>query len=220
MSESFLQSDRPVTLVGGGPVGAGDLDWALGIAPVLAAADGGAAVALAAGKTPRAVIGDLDSLSPSTRAALPAEALDHVAEQESTDFEKCLSRIDAPGFVGLGFLGGWIDHTLAVLACLARRRPRCVLLGEAEVAFAAPPGLVLDLAPGTRVSLFPFHEVRGRSSGLRWPIDGLTLSPSGRIGTSNEALGPVTLDAPGLVVLLPRALRDEAARALLSSSGR
>ena len=49
--------------------------------------------------------------------------------------------------------------------------------------------------------------VTGRSAGLRWPIEGLHLAPDGRIGTSNEALGPVHLefDAPGMLVILPRA---------------
>ena len=49
--------------------------------------------------------------------------------------------------------------------------------------------------------------ITGRSTGLRWPIDGLTLAPDGRIGTSNEVQDRrVTLDfdSDGMLVILPR----------------
>ena len=57
---------------------------------------------------------------------------------------------------------------------------------------------------------------RGRSSGLRWPIDGIGFSPSGRIGTSNEVTGPVTLafDGPGMLVITPREALERVSRAL------
>ena len=215
MKTPALTSRQAVTLVGGGPVAPGDLDWAITQAPRLAAADGGAETLLAAGLMPEIVIGDLDSLSPDTRARIPRGNLQEVTEQDSTDFEKCLTRIAAPLVIGLGFLGGRVDHTLAALACLARVGAPCLLLGPDDVAFAAPPRLQIDLSPGTRVSLFPMRLTRGRSTGLRWPIEGLTLDPGGRIGTSNEATGPIQLEAEGLIVLLPRSERDAAVRALL-----
>jgi len=153
-------------------------------------------------------MGDMDSVPDSLLNSLPCDRLHHVAEQDSTDFEKCLQRIEAPGILGLGFLGARVDHTLAALACLVRRRTRCLLVGPHDVAFVAPDELTLDLPVGTRLSLFPFGATTGRSTGLRWPIDGLELAPWGRIGTSNEVTGPVTLTAPGLCVLLPREMRD------------
>jgi thiamine pyrophosphokinase len=70
---------------------------------------------------------------------------------------------------------------------------------------------------GTRVSLFPMAAVTGRSSGLRWSIDGLAFHPAKRIGTSNEATrGEIRIetDGPGLLVILPRSELDEAAAAL------
>ena len=200
-----------VTLVGGAPVVPGDLDWAIGRAPRLVAADGGAETLVLAGHTPEAVIGDLDSLSDAVRTALPQDIVHQVTDQDSTDFEKCLSRINAPLIIGLGFLGARLDHSLAALSSLARCPAPCILLGPSDVAFAAPAVLRLDLPVGTRVSLFPMRPSEGRSEGLRWPIDGLRLDPSGRIGTSNEATGPVYLKAEGMIVLLPRSQRDAAA---------
>lgn len=205
-----LSSDEGVTLVGGGPVARGDLAAALSRAPRLAAADSGADRALALGLQPDVVIGDLDSLSPSGRATLGPRVL-HVAEQDSTDFEKCLTRIQAPLVLAVGFTGGRLDHALAVMNALARLPGRrCVLLGDADAVVLCPPEIALDLLPGTRVSLFPMAEVTGRSIGLAWPVDGLTFSPGGTIGTSNRATGPVRLvmDGPGMLLMVPPAARD------------
>ena len=205
-----VESATPVTLIGAGPVSDADLSWALERAPTLVAADGGAATALAANLMPLRVIGDMDSLEAEVARSIPRDRLTHVAEQDSTDFEKCLSRIDAPLVIGLGFLGGRLDHTLAALACIVRREARCVLVGPEDVAFAAPRHLALDLPAGTRFSLFPFAPVTGRSEGLEWPIGGIPFSPGGRIGTSNRVTGPVRVmfDGPGMAILLPVACAD------------
>ncbi len=178
------------------------------IAPTLVAADGGANVAVAAGRIPDAVIGDFDSLTDATRNAIPQDRLHYIAEQDSTDFEKCLQRITAPLILALGFTGARIDHELAVWNVLARRRDlRCIVIGGEDIVFVAPPRLELDLAPGTRVSLFPMSPVSGDSTGLRWPIGGIGFAPDGRSGTSNEATGRVelTFDAGAMLVILPRA---------------
>ena len=52
--------------------------------------------------------------------------------------------------------------------------------------------------------------VTGRSSGLEWPIRGLNFAPAGRIGTSNRATGPVSLDfdGDGMLAILPKTRLD------------
>lgn len=205
MNQVIVQSRAGVTLVGSGRFGAVALARARAMAPGLVAADGGADRLLALDARPDAVIGDLDSISPAARKAF-AVVLHEVPEQESTDFEKALRAIEAPFVLGLGFTGGRLDHGLAVLNALVRHPARrCVILGGGEAIFAAPPELALDLPAGTRLSLFPLAEVTGRSSGLRWPIAGLSFAPGGRIGTSNAVEGPVRLefDAPGMLVIVP-----------------
>jgi thiamine pyrophosphokinase len=158
-----------------------------------------------AGIAPSLVVGDLDSISAEARTALE-DRLHEVSEQETTDFEKVLRAVEAPLMVGVGFLGGRMDHALAAMSVLVRSPRCCVLVGPYDVVFAAPARVALRLAPGTRVSLFPMAPVTGRSEGLRWPIAGLHFDPAGRTGTSNEALGDVTLefDRRGMVVLMPR----------------
>ena len=197
----------PVTLVGGGPVAAERLALALALAPEAVAADSGGDVRLPGGAAFRAVIGDMDSLADPARLAAAGVPLHRLAEQDSTDLEKCLYSVEAPLYLGVGFLDGRLDHTLAALTALTRRPAgRVLLVGAEDVAFLCPPRWEIRLAAGTRVSLWPLGPVAGRSEGLRWPIDGLAFRPDARTGTSNEATGgPVRLqvDAPRMIVILP-----------------
>ncbi|MFD1882792.1 thiamine diphosphokinase [Paracoccus pacificus] len=206
MTGPVVSSDGGVTLVGGGALTESELAQALLHAPVLVAADGGADAALALGAMPDAVIGDFDSLSADARGRIPPDRLHHVAEQNSTDFTKCLTRIRARFVLAVGFSGRRLDHTLAALSSLVEHPdPPCLLIAAEDLVFLAPPQLRLDLAAGTRVSLYPLGPSRGTSTGLRWPIDGLEFAPAGRVGTSNAATGPVELRLEGsMLVLLPR----------------
>lgn len=209
MKATIVQSLENVTLLGAGEVNHADLNEALSLAPRLVAADGGADAALAAGIVPDAVIGDFDSISEAAKAAIAPERLHRIAEQDSTDFDKCLAAISAPLVLGLGFLGARLDHQMAALSGVVRQPDvRCVLIGARDVAFLCPPRLVLALPVGARVSLFPMAPVRGESRGLTWPIKGLEFAPDGRIGTSNAACASkvvLEMDAAKMVVIVPRA---------------
>jgi thiamine pyrophosphokinase len=212
----IFQSEAPVTLVGGGPVGLALLRQTQRSAPGLVAADGGARACLRAGLMPDAVIGDFDSLRAADRAAIPPDRLHRVAEQETTDFDKALRSIRAPLVLALGFTGARLDHGLAVMNALVRRPEPCIVIGPRDVVFHLAGPVTLALRAGDRVSLFPMARVTGRSAGLHWPIDGLTLAPDGLTGTSNRATGPVTLvpGGPGLLAILPRARLPAAIAAL------
>ncbi|WP_418591767.1 thiamine diphosphokinase [Ponticoccus sp. (in: a-proteobacteria)] len=205
MNDKIVESPETVVLVGGGACHLPALKAAM-TGRVVVAADGGTEAVLAAGRTPDAVIGDMDSLRPEIRARIPAHVLYEISEQDSTDFDKGLRSIAAPLVLGHGFLGKRLDHQLAAMIVLVRRAAqRCVLVGAEDVVCLCPPRLALDLPAGERVSLFPMGPVRGRSEGLRWPIDGLDFAPGVQGGTSNEALGPVTLtlEAPLMLLILP-----------------
>jgi len=208
MENPIVESLEGVTLVGAGPFAKGLLGRALALAPTLVAADGGANRLLRIGHTPQAVIGDLDSISNPTRAAL-AGRLHQITEQNSTDFDKSLDAIRAPFVLGLGFWGARVDHGLAALSGLMRRPDRrCILLGGGDLVFLAPSRLRLDLPARVRVSLFPLIPLRGTSRGLVWPIDGLTLAPGGRVGTSNAAVGgriDLEFERSGMLIILPQA---------------
>ncbi len=217
--DPIVRAEEPIALFGGGEIGPDDLNLALNRVKRVVAADGGAASLIDSGHMPEAVIGDFDSLSRRYRDQILAERLFPVREQDSTDFDKALRNIEAPLVLGVGFLGGRVDHQLAVFSALVRLQDRpCVLLGEREVIFHAPPRIAFSVEPGQVVSLFPFRRVTGRSRGLEWPIDGLVLEPDGRVGTSNRALADVELevDGPGLLVIVPRDALDQVMQAFLS----
>lgn len=218
----IVQTDQPVTLIGGARIRAGLLPRALAAAPVVVAADGGADQALRHGLDPVAVIGDFDSISDTALARIPPARRHRIREQDSTDFGKCLHHIAAPLIVGVGFSDSRFDHQLATCNALCRYPDkRCILLGQEDLILVAPPRIRLDLRPGTRVSLFPMGTATGQSEGLEWPLDGLILRPDARIGTSNRATGPVTLTShgPGLLLILPQACLDTVLRALPDAPG-
>lgn len=208
MSKAIVHSSGPVTLLGGGQATPQDLSEALSLAPKLVAVDGGLVNAQAAGVQPDAVIGDMDSVPPEALARVPEARQHRLIEQQSTDFDKALRHVDAPVVIGAGFCGGRVDHQLAAFHTLLYRVDRpCVLLANTEAIVLAPPAITLEMAAGDVVSLFPLVPVTGRSTGLEWPIDGLAFDPARFTGTSNRALGRVTLamETPGMLLIVPRA---------------
>lgn len=195
-----------MTLLGGAPTHFRHVIQALKLAPILVCADGGAELAVEHDVQPEAVIGDMDSLSAEAREKLDPARIHHIAEQDSTDFEKCLRSVQTPAILAYGFTGGRLDHQLAACTALVRHpEQRCILMGEEDLCFLAPLHFAIDLPEGTRFSLYPMGEVSGESEGLMYPIDGLTMSPATRGGTSNEVTGPVKLrlEARLMLVLLP-----------------
>lgn len=217
-----ITSPCPVTLIGGADVSRTDIDEALSCAPKLVAADGGANNLQAVGLTPKAVIGDMDSISAAAKAAF-ADVLHPVTEQDSTDFDKALRHIDAPLILALGMSGGRLDHELAALhgILLYPERP-CVIVGGESLAFVCPHDIALDLPLQSVLSLFPFAPVQVRSEGLRWATDHLILDPLDRVGTSNLVDGPVRLQAatPDAIVILPRSALASVVTSLVAQPAR
>ena len=221
MIQYIVSSLEPVTLIGAGALGAHDLASALALAPSLVAADGGANLALAAGYSPEAVIGDFDSLPAATQAQIPPERLHHVAEQDSTDFEKTLMRVEAPVILGVGFMGARVDHQLAALhSLLAYAHKPIILLSEEVLILHCPPVLEITVPKQATVSLFPLAPVTGQSEGLEWPIDGIDMAPGHQIGTSNRAVGThvkITMQSRGMIGLFPRVCLADLVASLLGA---
>lgn len=218
MIDMIVSTSAPITVIGGGDASIDQLLVAHAVAPVCVAADGGAALALRAGIMPEAVIGDFDSVPPDALARIPVARRHLINEQMSTDFEKVLMRVKTPVIIGVGFLGGRLDHELAALHALVEYAHQpCILLGAGQIVFLAPPCLKLSAQAGDLVSLFPLAAVEGRSQGLEWPINGLAFEPGRKIGTSNAATGPfeVEMDAPGMLMILPNRFMPDVVAAFL-----
>ena len=212
MTAPLFTSARGATLVGAGHLTRPLLAQALRLAPDIVAVDGGANRLLDMGYQPDCVLGDMDSITPTTRAQIPPNQLHPIAEQDTTDFAKALRSVAVEFILAVGFSGPAMDHALAAFNALtAHPWQRCILWGQPDLCFLAPPQLMLRLPIGTRFSLFPMGRGQARSEGLRWPLDGLDLAPDGQIGTSNETTArqvDLSCDTPNLLVILPkRALR-------------
>jgi thiamine pyrophosphokinase len=218
----IVSSDSMVTLVGQGDVRRETLSEALTIAPILVAADGGANRLLRWGLFPDSVIGDFDSISAQSLAAIPSERQFPIAEQHSTDFEKCLNNISSPLILALGFTGNRLDHTLAAFSALVvKRASPCIIVGNNDICFHIGRNITLDLKLGLRLSLFPMTEMQGVSSGLNWPIKDLAFSPMRQLGSSNKVSGPVSLkfDRDGMLGILPKSALPSVIKALSNAPG-
>jgi thiamine pyrophosphokinase len=178
-----------LVIVGGGTVDVDLLRHLAAKGAHLVGADGGGDAIHAAGLVPEAIVGDLDSLA--YRAGWgPDTRIVHIAEQESTDFEKALYSTKAPVTIALGMMGKRFDHGLAALDAVARRgRGRAIILvDEVDIALALDHAFDFAVPPGTRVSIHPLTPTRfARSTGLKYPLDDLLLAQGLRTGTSNEA---------------------------------
>ena len=202
----IVHSQDPIILVGGAPIEKEILFQAFAMGDRIVAADSGAVTVLNAGRMPDAVIGDFDSLPETHRAQIPSDRLHHVPDQDSTDFEKCLTRIQTPLVIAVGFSGARLDHELAVFNTLLRiDTPPCLMLRGSELAFIAPPTLVLDLPLGSDISFFPLAPVKVTTSGVQWPLHNALMQPGGLTSTSNIVTGQVSLEGQtrGVLVTLP-----------------
>ncbi|MFN8506296.1 MAG: thiamine diphosphokinase [Dehalococcoidia bacterium] len=160
-------------------------------ASLVVAADGGARHALAAGLTPDAVVGDLDSVTAAERAAIPASRFHQVLDPNTTDLRKAIAFAIARGATRVDVAaagGGRADHALANLSVLREFR------GAAEVHIAddyfdirlVEGSATIDADPGTVVSLVAIGRCEGvTTANLRWDLAAYTLEFS-PYGVHNE----------------------------------
>lgn len=199
----ILNSPDPITLIGGGPVEAAELARAVGFAPMVIAADGGVNRAAALDQKVAHVIGDMDSAR-----RIDGPKYHQIPDQNTTDLDKCLYATTAPFYLGVGFLGGRLDHHLAAChSLLCAPDKHVILLGEQDLCFLAGREMTLSLPLGTRISLFPMGTVSGISEGLKYPLEGYDFAPDSKISTSNEVVGEVKLsfNVRKMLVVLPLA---------------
>jgi len=190
MAYSF-QISNAITLLGGAPFNMTTLQESLFYAPVVIGVDGGGNTELPENYEFSLVLGDLDSLTQGQALQMKGVPVIHIHEQDTTDFEKALRTVHAQIYLGVGFTGGQLDHTLAAMNTLVKNpHLKIILIGDVDIVFLIPPVLELNLQKGATVSFFPMAEVRGViSEGLRWSVQNLEMSPDKRIGTSNMATG-------------------------------
>ena len=201
--ENYMCRASRTLLIGAGPSSAQLIRETSAYCDAIVAADGGFEAAKQAGVQVALVVGDMDS-----QQALPAgQAVAHITDQETTDFQKCLAVCDADVFLGVGFLGGRLDHQLAGFSALLNEPRPVVLIDEVQLVFVVPQKFSVDLEAETPVGFYPMTSVEASLRGVRWPLSNAAMSPMGQIATSNAALGgavDISVDGPGLLAILPR----------------
>jgi len=204
----LLRTESTLLLIGGAPVDVA-LMQRLAAGRPLVAADGGANTALRSGLVPDLVLGDLDSIEEIDAVRRHTRVV-HIPDQDSTDLEKSLVHVDAPAIIGLGFLGARFDHSLAALHALsACAKPRKIMLvGDHDVVLRVRGDFQCELPVGLRFSVWPLaHQEFRRSSGLRYPLDGLVMQAGSLVGISNETVARriviEAMDGPGYLAIVP-----------------
>ncbi|MDE2706182.1 MAG: thiamine diphosphokinase [Gemmatimonadota bacterium] len=193
-------------------------------AELILCADGGANTASAYGYAPDYIIGDLDSVSDQSKAALAADRLVLVDPEGNvgTDGQKVLNHAVALGVTGavlLGVTGRRTDHLLGNLSLLKTFADRLALrivddycdirLIDRRIRFRA--------AIGQKISLCPLDgAVEGiETLGLKWPLRSESLIPGVRDGISNEVVANPVEIRVGRGDLLLCVQREEGAGEIL-----
>ncbi len=167
---------------------------------VILAADGGARIALSLGLIPKAILGDLDSLSEAETKVfedMGVHILRYPVAKDETDLELTLNYALGAGYSPIIIMGGHagrLDQSIANLALLSA--PAAIQAGTGfddgvtEARFIAESG-VIHGQPGDLVSLIPWGVAAEDvlTDGLAYPLNRETLHPSRARGVSNRMLG-------------------------------
>ncbi len=163
-------------------------------APALVCCDGAAEKAVAFGREPDWIVGDLDSVPEALKARF-RERLVRVAEQETNDLDKAFRFCVERGWtelVVLGATGFRTDHALGNISRLvdfARVAPTIRLIDDFGVFQVALKSGTFATRPGEQISIFSFDPTQAiTSQGLKYPLNRLRL-PRWSTATLNEALG-------------------------------
>jgi thiamine pyrophosphokinase len=162
------------------------------------AVDSGVASCRSAGIAPAVLIGDRDSASlEDWEWALGggAEEFLHPSAKDLTDFQLASGLAMERGCAGLvltGCFGGRFDHLFSIVGTFARERSIC-MIDESEGLFLIRPleehAAVFKKRP-MAISLLPLSEECSgvHISGVRWPLEGVSLKRDYPWAVSNNAL--------------------------------
>jgi thiamine pyrophosphokinase len=181
----------------------------------LIAVDGGIEHCIHAKLRPHLLVGDFDSVSPSSLAFfddVPRVTLSQDKDESDLEvaIEKALENTKGP--IGVfGALGKRTDHLLYNLYLLARYPGRVTLESEKERLFVIREKHTLISHPGQTISLLPLNgAVKGVTThGLQWELKNAAFDKQW-MSLSNVCLGnevEITLDQGDLLCCLENANR-------------
>ena len=167
------------------------------------AADGGTRHALALGRTPNVLIGDLDSVTNEERRKMKEtkiEVFQFPADKNETDLELAIQHaltLNPEEVIILAALGGRLDQTLGNISLISdqfiiHHSSLIISLDDGiEEVFFCHDQVQISGTVGDIVSLIPWQgEVTGiTTQGLKWTLQNETLYPHKTRGISNEMMG-------------------------------
>jgi thiamine pyrophosphokinase len=182
------------------------------------AADSGADHLARLGLRPELVIGDLDSLRPTTRNWLGESVMLFLPDQERTDLDKALEHafgaLGVERLIVLAATGGRVDHEIANLGLLARFAlgERLVFETGQERVLALTGEGILEAQPGEVWSFWTFDPaVRVSIEGVHWPLENEVMPAGTTRWISNQAVADrVSVTATGgAVVIMRQRIREQ-----------
>ena len=199
-----MDATHTTVFVGGFAPHVRALDEAIGDSLVIAA-DSGWEHAVASGRRPHVLVGDMDSISPAHLAdaiALGTEVIEHPVEKDETDTELALAvavRRGARHITVIAGGGDRPDHVFAMLHSLTSPSLSGITVDGwlsgtrfRVCTTSSPAGLRTH--DGDTVSLLPVGgPAEVTATGLRWPLSHDTLVAHASRGVSNVATGPCTV---------------------------
>ena len=173
-------------------------------------ADGGANHLVSTDFTPDLIIGDMDSLLPTTQEKYNKVEIIKDTSENTTDLMKAVDHeisIGVDKIIFLGSTGNRSDHSLASFSLLKKYAPYAdisILNNFAEIGYIRK-SILFDSPIGRKISLMVmggFSTIT--SQGLKWELEGESYDFS-PFGISNEVMSsPVTLTIDGDGVFLFR----------------
>lgn len=207
-----------LVLAGGDPPEQSLLAGAENAATVVAA-DRGVRIARNYGLSIDFLVGDLDSVSTGDVAWAKAEGAEIIEvdkDKDFTDLELALEQAalaDVERIVAVGIEGGRIDHALGNWAVLCAPRAQLVEIATSGGTVVVLHGdavntVQLSGQPGDLISILARSgDAEGvTTTGLRWPLEDASLSPTSSLGVSNEFVGEeasVTIQSGTVMIARP-----------------
>lgn len=182
------------------------------------AADAGWNNAVAAGRIPDLLVGDMDSITTAQlddARARGVEIITHSPHKDFTDAEIALDLAGGRGHESVIIVSGGgdrFDHLMALVHSMVAHARACALeayIGHTHLSFIhGGQRRELDATEGDTVSLIPLGgDATGvTTSGLKWELTDDTLESFASRGVSNQALAArisITVRTGHLAVLRP-----------------
>lgn len=178
----------------------------------LLCADGGANSAKTLNLIPEYIIGDLDSIKPDVYKYFSDKSnIIRINRQNDTDVEKCLKFAVKKKFdevILLGATGDRLDHSFCNLGIILKyfSKIKIMIIHQRSLLSAFKGNIILNSIPDEIISIYGIDsKTRIKSSGLKYPLNNVTLPFGQKESTSNIAIrNKVELQITGGVIFVIR----------------